>query len=58
MTSGPGPARHQQPHYRPFYQPAQSQLDSQGNDDEGGFNEARRFRTLPAATTKRVADNR
>ena len=39
--------------HRPFYEPPQ-QLNSPGNDDEGGFNEARRFRTLPAATAKRT----
>ncbi|XP_046635051.1 uncharacterized protein LOC124314078 isoform X2 [Daphnia pulicaria] len=49
----------QPPHYRPFYQPqAQQQLNSPGNDDEGGFNEARRFRTLPAASNAKRADYR
>lgn len=53
------PHQPSQSHYRPFYQPhAQRQLSSPGNDDEGGFNEARRFRTLPAANTKRGPDNR
>lgn len=41
-----------------MYQPPQKQLHSPGNDDEGGFNEARRFRTLPAATAHRATDYR